>query len=92
MQVHMRKGKRYPCSHCRQGGSELHAKDESDVALHPHHMTLNLQRVQRNQSVSASSMFIIICVTHVHEAAQKAKATALKVGAKRGGKGIALRL
>jgi len=92
MHVHMTKGKHPSCFNCRQDGSELHAEGQSDMVLHPHHMAHNLQREQRKQSVSASSIFVIIHATHVHEASQKVKATAPKVGAKKSGEGIALRL
>jgi len=90
MHVCMTKGKYCSCFNCRQDGSELHAEDQSNMVLHLHHMAHNLQREQRKQSVSASSIFIIIHATHVHKAPQKVKATTLKVGAKKGGEGIAL--
>jgi len=92
MHICMTKCKHHSCFNCRQDGLELHAEDQSDMVLHPHHMAHKLQREPRKQSVSASSIFVIIHATHMHEAPQKVKATAPKVGAKKGGEGIALRL
>jgi len=90
MHVHMTKGKYPSCFNCRQDGLELHTKDQSDMVLHPHHMAYNLQREQRKQSVSVSSIFVIIHATHMYKVSQKVKATAPKVGAKKRGEGIAL--
>ena len=56
-------------------------------------MLHKLPKVQRDQSMSLSFMFIIRFVTHhLHEAAQNTNPTALKVGVKRGEKGMTLRL
>ena len=79
----------HSCFHCKQNGSVPHAEDESDPALCPHHLLHNLGRVQRNQSVSVSFMFVIMHATHLRKAAQKARSIAPKVQVQSGKKGIA---